>query len=220
MNIQKILEDHTLWLTNEGGKRANLQWTNLQGTNLQGANLQWANLEGANLQGTNLKMVNLQGANLQGANLKGANLKGAKLEWTNLQGTNLQKANLKGATLKEANLQGANLEGAKLPHFQICPEQGAFEAWKKTSKGVVRLLIPADAERTSNLVGRKCRASHVVVLDGPGCGGKSPTVTFSRKLFYEAGETIKADNYNDDIRIECTGGIHFFMTKREAEEWG
>ena len=35
---------------------------------------------------------------------------------------------------------------------------------------------------------------------------------------YTLGEIAKAD-LDTDIRIECTSGIHFFMTRKEAEEW-
>ena len=142
-------------------------------------------------------------ANLYGANLEGANLKGA----------NLYGANLYGANLEGANLEGANLEGANLPHFQICPEEGDFIAWKKVKGGVLKLLVPKEAKRTSSLVGRKCRAEFVVVLEGSGVSNHDG------KTQYAPGMTVYPDKYDDDIRVECTSGIHFFMTKREAEEY-
>jgi hypothetical protein len=103
-----------------------------------------------------------------------------------------------------------------LPHFQLCPETGSFTAWKKTTKGVIKISIPASAKRTSSLVGRKCRAEAVRVLSGPGCGGSSPT---QGSLVYNRNSLVYAEGYNDDVRLECTGGIHFFMTRKEAEEW-
>ena len=101
--------------------------------------------------------------------------------------------------------------GAELPHFQICPEEGSFVGYKKVDSGVLKLLIPSEAKRTSSLVGRKCRAEYVKVLDG---SGKS-----SRGGVYKEGETVYPNSYDDDIRFECTNGIHFFMTHEEAEEW-
>ena len=158
----------------------------------------WANLEGANLYR----------ANLEGAYLYGANLEGAYLYEANLEGAYLYGANLEGAYL-----YGANLEGANLPHFQICPQEGDFIAWKKVEGGVLKLLVPKDAKRTSSLVGRKCRAEFVVVLEGSGVS------KHDGKTQYEPGMTVYPDKYDDDIRVECTSGIHFFMTKREAEEY-
>ena len=181
-------------------------FSDLQGANLQGAYLQGANLQGANLQGANLWGANLWDANLQGANLQGANLWGADLQGANLQGANLWGADLRGAILQDATL----------PPFQIVPEEGSFIAFKKVDTGVIKILIPEDAKRTSTLVGRKCRASRVLVLEG---SGNSPTHTH-KALEYKEGEIVVADSYDDDIRIECTNGIHFFMTRKEAEDWG
>ena len=140
----------------------------------------------------------------------------ADLRDANLRGANLRDANLRGADLRDADLRGAclwdaNLRGAKLPHFQICPEEGSFVAYKKVDTGVIKLEIPSKAKRTSSLIGRKCRAEYVRVLEGSGrsCRGGD----------YKEGEIVYPDSYDDDIRVECTNGIHFFMTRKEAEEW-
>ena len=184
---------------------ANLEGTNLRGATLSGAWLQDANLEGANLEGATLSSAWLQDANLEGANLRGANLRGA---------------NLRGANLSGAKLSGAKLQDAKLPPYQIIPEKGSFVAYKRTTLGVIEVLIPGDADRTSSLVGRKCRASKIVVLGGEGVGGKSPSAPNShQQLTYNSGATIIADKFNGDIRIECANGIHFFVTEKEAEEY-
>ena len=118
------------------------------------------------------------------------------------------------SNLRNANFQNSNLEGAKLPDFQITPEEGSFIAYKKVDTGVIKLLIPEDAKRTSTLVSRKCRASHVKVLEG---SGKS--IYTETPLEYKEGEVVYVDAYDDDIRVQCTSGIHFFMTRKEAEEY-
>ena len=131
----------------------------------------------------------------------------------NLSCAYLSGAYLYGAYLSDADLSGAYLSCANLPHFQIVPSEGEFIGWKKTTAGVIRVKIPADAQRTSSLIGRKCRASKVICLDD---GGFSPN---KGNLEYKKGETVVADKFNDDIRVECTHGIHFFMTEQEAKEW-
>jgi hypothetical protein len=45
--LQKILEEHKLWLTNKGGRRANLRDADLSEANLRRANLKEANMRGA-----------------------------------------------------------------------------------------------------------------------------------------------------------------------------
>ena len=151
-----------------------------------------------------------------GADLRGANLRGA-----NLWGVDLRGVDLRGADLRGVDLRGADLRDAKLSPFLIVPEEGSFIAFKKVDTGVIKIMIPDDAKRTSTLVGRKCRASHILVLEG---SGKSQTYT-QNTLEYKEGEIVIADSYDDDIRVECTNGIHFFMTRKEAEEclplpWG
>jgi hypothetical protein len=37
-------------------------------------------------------------------------------------------------------------------------------------------------------------------------------------FFYRQGETVRPDSYSDDIRLECAPGIHFCLTREEAEE--
>ena len=210
---------------------ADLYWANLTGANLTEARLVRANLTGANLTEARLVRANLTGANLTEARLVRANLTGATLYWANLTGANLTEANLEGANLTRANLTGArlvranlygaNLTGATLPHFEVCPEEGSFIAWKKLSGGVLaKIWIPANAERTSSLIGRKCRASHVEVVelisnDSP---LKAPGL-HDASTIYAVGHTVRADSFDKDIRVECTHGIHFFMTRREAEAW-
>jgi hypothetical protein len=232
--LKVLLEQHRLYLYGEGGKKADLRGANLRGANLRGANLRGADLYGANLrgadlqgadlQGADLRSADLYGANLTGANLRGANLYGADLYGADLTGANLRGANLRGANLYGADLYGANLygadlrgadlTGAKLPNFAICPEEGSFIGWKKVSGGaILKLLIPAEAKRTSSLVGRKCRAEFVQVLDGEGVS------SYDGKTYYNVGATIYPDKYDDNIRVECTSGIHFFITRKEAEEY-
>jgi hypothetical protein len=202
---------------------ANLHGANLHGANLGGADLRRANLGGADLGGADLGGADLYGADLRGADLGGANLYGADLRRANLGGADLRGADLGGADLRRANLYGADLRGAdlsdaKLPYFQICPEEGEFVGYKKLQNGdehiIAKLLIPADAKRTSSLIGRKCRASAAIVLEGE---GESPT--YKNKLFYKVGERIEPDSFDDDIRVECAHGIHFFVTRQEAEEF-
>ena len=156
------------------------------------------------------------GADLRGADLRGANLRGAYLQNADLRGANLHNADLQGAYLWDAylwgaNLQNTNLQNAKLPPYQICPETGGFIAWKKVISGVIKLYIPATAKRMSSLVGRKCRAEYVKVLKGSG--------TSSRGGQYVQGKIYRPDKYDDDIRIECSHGVHFFITKAEAEAY-
>jgi len=150
------------------------------------------------------------------ANLSGSSLSGANLSDANLYGANLSDANLSGANLYGSNLYSAKNAATALAHIQFIPETGAFEAWKICLEGVlVHLLIPADAKR-SHGADRKCRASHAVVLEVIGAEeGKSS----HGDVVYRKRETVTADSWDEDRWNVCSHGIHFFLTKTEAENY-
>jgi hypothetical protein len=86
----------------------------------------------------------------------------------------------------------------------------------------MKILIPEEAKRTSSLIGRKCRAEFIKVLriqDRDGNEIQECEGWRDNDLVYRIGEVQHADKYDSDIRVECTNGIHFFMTKKEAEDW-
>ncbi len=203
---------------------ANLAWANLTRANLTGADLTRANLTRADLTGANLAGANLTGAYLAGADLACANLAraylaGANLTGADLAGADLACANLARAYLARANLTGANLTGAKgskltIARTRILPE-GSLIGWKKCQGGViVKLRIPEEAKR-SHAFGRKCRAEYADVLEV--IGVEVGISSHDSKAEYRAGERVTCDKWSDDWQEECAGGIHFYITREEAE---
>ena len=185
--------------------------------------------KGADLRGANLRGADLRGANLRGADLRSADLRGADLRSADLRGADLRGADLRGAYLRSADLRGADLRGAKgkelkdlKKFFWIIPEEGSFIAWKKARNAIVKLSIPAEAKRTSNIQNRKCRSEFVDVLAVFDLEGNSiPSAVGSRdeNTIYTEGKRTHPDSYNDDYTEACSNGIHFFLTRQEAEEW-
>ncbi len=240
--LQKVLDAHKLWLCGDDGERADLSGAdlryaylidadlscaNLSGANLSGANLSGADLAGAYLIDANLTDADLTDADLSGANLSGANLSCADLSGADLAGAYLIDANLTDADLSCANLSCANLSGANLSDVQAnentaffvlqCPEEGAFVAWKKCKNNViVKLLIPEDAKRSSATT-RKCRASKAIVLEV--IGAEKGISKKDKNFIYEVGKEMIPDSFDDDRWNECSNGIHFFITRKEAENY-
>lgn len=215
---------------------ANLSYANLRGAHLPRASLMYANLCGANLSyavlvGASLPYANLRDASLFDANLRGvdlphADLRGANLSRARLSGAVLRSADLTGARLDNADLIGANLSGAHLAKVdltdlafartRILPD-GDLIGWKKCRDGVlVKLRIPADAKR-SHAFGRKCRAEFVDVLEV--IGAEVGVSLHDDKTTYRVGERVVADWFEDDWRQECASGIHFYITRAEAEAY-
>ena len=128
-----------------------------------------------------------------------------------------------GANLSGADLSGANLENISIS-FQLVPEIGSFIGWKKAKGMILMLKIPKSAERTSNLKNRKCRCSYIKTLqiqniDGSVSEIKSVLGDHDNHTIYEIGKTTKADFFDSDIRKDCTNGIHFFITRKEAVDY-
>ena len=132
-------------------------------------------------------------------------------------------ADLGCANLGCANLRGADLwgaEGGELAKAQtiVAPPEGEIIGWKKCCDGIIaKLRIPAAAKR-SNASGRKCRAEFVEVLDviGSDVGLSKHDYGATR---YVKGATVRCHEWDEDRWRECSGGIHFFITREEAEAY-
>jgi hypothetical protein len=101
--------------------------------------------------------------------------------------------------------------------LSIVPEQGQFIGWKKCKNNViVKVLIGRNAKR-SNATGRKCRAEYVKVLEVS--GAEVGISQHDDTTEYRVGKIVRCDKWNDDRWAECGGGIHFFLTRTEAENY-
>ena len=140
-----------------------------------------------------------------------------------------EKADLRGADLSRANLSRANLSRADLSEAKIdwplvCPEKGSFIGYKKCRGGlIVELEIPEDALRSSATT-RKCRCSKAKVLsitnlDGSKAECTETTSNRDHSFVYKVGETVEVPNFDTNRFNECSTGIHFFVTREEAEEY-
>ena len=159
------------------------------------------------------------------ADLWGADLQGASLREADLRG-----ANLRGANLREADLWGANLcEANNIPDYVCpicCPEEGSFTGFKQAylnnTPVIVKLQIPADAKRSS-ATNRKCRCDKAKVLSITDLSGVAEfQQAFSRydnNFIYEVGKTVVVDDFDENRWNDCSTGIHFFITRKEAIDY-
>ena len=199
---------------------ANLRGADLRGADLYEANLREANLRGADLRGADLREANLRGADLREANLRGADLRGADLRGANLYEADLYEANLRGANLRGADLNEdtkIDTESLAFAETRFLPE-GDIIGYKKCRNNViVKLLIPKEAKR-SHAFGRKCRAEYAQVLEI--FGAKIATSQHDGNFIYKVGDTVRPRvPFSEDWFNECESGIHFFITRIEAENY-
>ena len=126
------------------------------------------------------------------------------------------------ANLRSANLRSANLHGAKgLDPFrwQITPQTGAFEAYKKLVSGVVRISIPADALRVNAPGSRRVRVSKLTVAELVSGTADKLVSQYNRDFVYAIGGTFEPDSFDPDPTVECSHGLHVFLTREEATEF-
>lgn len=129
------------------------------------------------------------------------------------------------ADLSRADLSSAILSRAKgvalaIARTRILAE-GDLIGWKKvevpsgSDNAVAKLRIPAAARRSSAF-GRKCRAEYVEVLEAP---EGAFTSAHGPRTEYKVGEVVRADAWDENWQEECSHGIHFFITREEAEAY-
>ena len=202
--LERILAEHKRWIETDDmeGSRADLRNADLWGANLWGADLWGANLWGADLRNADLRNADLGGANLWGADLWGA------------------------------NLRNADLRNAKNVPFvpYSCPDVGAFIGYKKAWVGkdpptpaIVELEIMADARRCS-ATGRKCRCDKAKVLSITSPDVKehyeSAFSDYDASFIYKVGEIVEVKDFDKNRWNECSTGIHFFINRQEAVDYG
>src|SRR5208282_210615 len=156
------------------------------------------------------------------ADLSGANLRSADLRGADLRGANLRSADLYGADLRSADLRGAELKDAQdiqlvLAQLSILPETGPIWGWKKCRNDVLVRLVVGNTAKRSHATGRKSRAEHVKVLEV--VGDEVGISQHDSSVQYRVGQIVRCDKWNEDRWTECGGGIHFFLTRIEAERY-
>lgn len=145
-----------------------------------------------------------------------------------LTGADLTDAVLRGAVLRGADLTDAVLTRAEdaelvIARTRILPD-GDLIGWKKCQGGViVQLLIPRSARR-SHAFGRKCRAEAAVpmAIFPEGAEAKSlwtgDPPGSEEPLVYRINETVRPRKpWSEEWTQECASGLHFYITRAEAE---
>ena len=133
------------------------------------------------------------------------------------------KKSLSFADLRSADLSDAKNAALVIAMTRILPPEGNLVGWKKLKCGeIAKLLIPTHAKRSHDF-GRKCRASEALVLeiyqDGQPAEGEF-VAHYDSAFTYSKGKTVKPTvPFDDDFTNECGSGIHFFITREEAEAY-
>ena len=170
-----------------------------------------ANAAYAALSEARCAFADFERANLRGAYCARADFRGADFEGSDCRDAIFDEANVRDACFTNANLEG---QEAFVGSLSILPAGGIIW-WKKCCGNViVQLFIPALVART-NATGRECRAERALVLEVHGAPqGQS---FYDPSYIYRPGETIICHGWDENHWNICAGGIHFYITRAEAE---
>jgi len=215
--------------------RAYFRGCSLNGANFRGADLQGVDFSHAICNGTNFRDANLckaifnytylYGTIFIHANLSDAlfdgYIEGYGIDFRYANVTNIHFIRIHTPPCIAATAHTPGIENLVDIYPLACPETGSFIAYKQLDHHIIaKLLIPEDARRSSAF-GRKCRADKAQVLglfnyDGTPAAVDVGFSQYDTDFAYPIGETVSVPDFNPYRWEECSTGIHFFLTFREA----
>lgn len=211
--LDAILVKHFQWLQGkECGECADLSHVDLCNADLHCVHLSDASLRCANLCGANLRHADLAYTDLNRATLAGADLTGASLRHADLTDADLTGADLTDTDLNYADLSNVSLDDKEKFRMGVIL-QHPMKGYKKMQGDLIcELLIPKGAI-VFCINGGKCRTNRAKVLNGVGHS------RYDLSFIYKKGESYEIKDFNLQYNVECAPGIHFFRTRKEAEDY-
>lgn len=200
----------------------------LSGTDLSNMDFTLSSFQNTVLNHVNFENSSVENALFDGCSMKGANFKNAKMVTASFRYCDMRECNIEGADLFGAVLEFANLEGIvsseETKWFRLrCPEKGAFLGYKKcVNDRMVQLLIPADAKRTSaTLPSCRCNKAKVLTIKSFDFQENFDEAwsLVDENFIYKKGEWVEVKNFNENRWQDSTTGIHFWMSRAEAEAY-
>ena len=142
-----------------------------------------------------------------------------------LRKADLSNANLSNANLSDANLSEANLFETKLDKKEeirkglIVNEKiyGYKKAIDKDGNSVLVKLEIAKGAIVFSINNYKCRTNKCKVLEIE--NSDYAYSNHDKDFEYKKGKEIEIKDFNLMYNIECVSGIHFFRTRKEAEDY-
>lgn len=200
-----------------------LRYCDLSNYDLRGCYLRGCDLSNSSLHNSNLRSCDLIGCDLRNCDLRGCDFSFSDMidcdfSFSDLRGCYLHDCDLRGCNFSGCDLRGCNLdfECLEFKKTRILPE-GQIIGWKKCKNEIiVKLSIPAEAKR-SHAFGRICRAEFADVVEI--FGADKAFSDWDENFIYEVGKRVYPDSFDENWQNECGNGIHFFITREEAENY-
>ena len=189
------------------------------------ADLRYANLSNADLRYADLSNADLSKADLSNADLSNADLRYVDLYKADLSNADLSNANLSNADLRYANLSNANLSNADLDEKEKLRKGVIIDkpvrVFKKCIKNNIVELELLKGSIVFSINNKKCRTNKakVISINGVCEKGLKCCSSYNDKFIYEVNKTVEVKDFDLMYNVECGSGIHFFWTKKEAEDY-
>lgn len=213
--------------------QVNMDHTVFANCKLNHSVINYATFRGARFKQTNFLQTAFLSSVFDRAHIKHSQLTNTGFDGCSFYAADFAGSAISGASFPRANLCAADLSGAQISSFVAdettaflelqCPETGSFIGYKSAEGYIVKLFIPASAQRSSATT-RKCRCSKAKVLgiyflDGTKSEEKTVHSDFNVNFTYTVGETVEVSNFDTNRWRECSTGIHFFLTFDEARRY-
>ena len=186
------------------------------GADFSDVDFRWVSFSGANFNGANFSCSKFHDSSFRGADFSDAHFYGADFHSSNFRGADFYDSSFRGADFSDADFNGADFYGTAL--CMQCPSEGSFIGWKKVNGALIKLQITPNAKRSSATT-HKCRCSEALVLEIDGGAMQQITRNSYAPITYKVGELVHPDSFDDDRWNECSHGIHFFISRHNAEEY-
>lgn len=221
----------------------NFSFSNLCSASFIGAILTDVDFSIANLPNLLFNRAQFIDVSFYSANLFSSDFSEAKLSSCNFRYANLAEVKLPSSILLDCNciFTGSNLyncdmnnmysnlleyKGGKILTENIIgykkckPYNRIYYSFNKCTAAIVTLEIPRGAIVFS-VNGKKCRTNRAKVLDiVDSDGNKVPRArSYRGNLTYYVGDEFNIYDFDCEYNKECSKGIHFFMTREEAENY-
>ena len=213
-------------------RNANFRDAIFHGADFHGADFRNANFHGADFRDADFHGVNFRNADFIDADFRDADFRDADFHGVNFRNADFIDADSRDADFRDADFHDADfrdannidevISSANIANTALCvqcPEEGSFIGWKRVGKHIIKLQITEMALRSS-ATGRKCRCSEALVLAiDDGALQEVINVKHFFRTVYKVGEVVRPDRFDTCRWNECSNGIHFFITRKEAEEY-
>ena len=199
---------------------ANFRFADFSYANFSSADFYSANFHYANFSSADFSSANFRFADFSYANFSSADFSSADFHYANFNSADFSFAKFNSANFYSANFSSADFKNS-IFNYRITPETGKFIGWKKAQGKIIKLEIQKAKNVSGGLVGRKLRTDKVKVLEiqdkeGKKLDLKSISSDYNEKFIYSVGKIITEKDFKKDDKIECSEGIHFFITRDEA----